>query len=84
MAELLADATNSLARKGQCYDRASLRAWAGEGPGAIDELGNVFEVHPYHSIYLGVDPIFASIRNDPKFRAIMHRIGLDKILPPKN
>jgi len=47
-------------------------------------LEQVFEDRPFHCIYLGVDPIFASIREDERFRSIVGRIGLNKILVARN
>jgi DNA-binding winged helix-turn-helix (wHTH) protein len=78
--ELLKDSSVGLAHTQQVYDRATLRMWAGDSQGALDELEHVFEFHPFHCIYLGVDPAFAPVRDDPRFRRILTRIGIDQIL----
>jgi len=82
--ELLKDSSGSLARLQQVYDRASLRMWVGDPQGALDELEHVFEFRPFHCVYLGVDPVFATIRGDPRFRRIRAKIGLDQILIARN
>ena len=77
---LLAGTSTGLALVENRYDRAVLRMKIGDHDGALDELEQVFEFRPFHCIYMGVDPAFAPIRNDPRFRKVLGRIGLDKVL----
>jgi len=77
---LLAGTSERLALKENRYDRASLRMRAGDAQGALDELEHVFEWRPFHCIYMAVDPVFEPIRNEPRFRNVLARIGLDHVL----
>ena len=78
--EFLDETSQGLALVENRYDRAALRMRIGDTQGALDELEQVFEWRPFHCIYMGVDPAFEGIRDEPRFRKVLARIGLDRIL----
>jgi tetratricopeptide (TPR) repeat protein/tRNA A-37 threonylcarbamoyl transferase component Bud32 len=77
---LLEETSEGLALQENRYDRAALLMKIDDRDGALDELEHVFEWRPFHCIYAGVDPAFAPIRDEPRFRNVLARIGLNKVL----
>ena len=77
---LLAGSDSTPARDHQRYERATWRMWLDDKTGALDELEHVFDFRPFDAIYLGVDPMFASLHTDRRFRDLISRMGLDAIL----
>lgn len=59
------------------YDRAVWKMWDRDKEGAMDELEHVFDFRPFHSIYVAVDPIFAPLRGESRFRQVVSRIGIN-------
>ena len=49
---------------------------AGDGELALDYLERAFEEHDPNIPYLSVDPIFDYLRNEPRFQAMIRRLGL--------
>ena len=49
---------------------------AGEGDLALDYLGQAFEARDPNIPYLTVDPIFDYLRDEPRFQALIERLGL--------
>jgi tetratricopeptide (TPR) repeat protein len=49
---------------------------AGEGDLALDYLERAFEERDPNIPYLSVDPIFDYLRDEPRFRAMIERLGL--------
>jgi DNA-binding winged helix-turn-helix (wHTH) protein/tetratricopeptide (TPR) repeat protein len=62
------------------YDRVMWKMWIGDKEGAMDELEHLFDFRPFHSIYAAVDPVFAPLRGEKRFRQILFRIGIDAVL----
>ena len=58
------------------YDRANWFAWIGEYDNAQEELQAAVDARPYHVIFTAVDPAFAALRSNPRFREVVRRIGL--------
>jgi DNA-binding winged helix-turn-helix (wHTH) protein/tetratricopeptide (TPR) repeat protein len=77
---LLGETSAKPALDHQRYDRATWRIWNGDQQGALDELEHVFDFRPFNSIYLAVDPMFAPIRKEQRFRNLLSRIGLTAIV----
>jgi len=46
---------------------------AGMNKEAIDWLEKAYEAHDQNCIYLGVDPIFDQLQNDPRFQDLLQR-----------
>jgi hypothetical protein len=44
-------------------------------------LERLYAEHSGSLILLNVDPGYASVHDDPRFKALVHRLGLDR--PPK-
>ena len=61
------------------YERAMWRMWIGDREGALSELESVFDFHPFHCIYLAVDPSFKPLRAEPRFREVLSRIGISTV-----
>jgi eukaryotic-like serine/threonine-protein kinase len=49
---------------------------AGMNKEALDWLEKAYEAHDQNSIYLGVDPIFDDLREEPRFQDILRRMKL--------
>jgi TolB-like protein/Tfp pilus assembly protein PilF/predicted Ser/Thr protein kinase len=47
---------------------------AGKNEEALDWLEKAYEAHDPNSIYLGVDPIFDVLRNEPRFQDLLRRM----------
>ncbi len=43
---------------------------------ALKGLGEAFEERALHLPFLGVDPVFDSLRSEAKFTELLHKIGL--------
>jgi len=54
----------------------TLYARAGEADKALEYLERAYEAHDPNIPYLSVDPIFDFMRDDPRFQALMGRLGL--------
>jgi DNA-binding winged helix-turn-helix (wHTH) protein/Tfp pilus assembly protein PilF len=59
------------------YDRATWKMWIGDKEGALDELEHLFDFRPFHSVYIAVDPTFATLHGEKRFREVVSRIGID-------
>ena len=73
---LLAQSASKPGLDQQRYERATWRMWVGDRQGALEELEHVFDFHPFNSIYVGVDPSFASLHGEGRFRELLSRMGL--------
>jgi DNA-binding winged helix-turn-helix (wHTH) protein/Tfp pilus assembly protein PilF len=62
------------------YDRAAWKMWIGDKEGAMDELEHLFDFRPFHGIYIAVDPTFAALHGEDRFRRVVSRIGIDTVL----
>jgi TolB-like protein/Tfp pilus assembly protein PilF len=49
---------------------------AGKNKEALDWLEKAYQAHDPNSIYLSVDPIFDSLRNEPRYQELLRRIKL--------
>lgn len=63
-------------RRVAAYDFAVVHAGLGESGAALDRLEQAFGERGTGVRWLKVDPIFATERADPRFRALVARIGL--------
>jgi hypothetical protein len=59
------------------YHVAVIHAALGETDQAFDWLGRACDVQSEALIWLAVDPMLDALRPDPRFAAIMARVGLD-------
>ena len=50
----------------------------GEEEKGFEWLDKAYEERDFHLIFLRVDPAFDSVRSDPRFIALLKKIGLDK------
>lgn len=55
---------------------ASVHARLGEKDAAFAWLEKAFQDHPIFLVYLKVHPLFDSLRGDPRFDALVKRIGI--------
>jgi serine/threonine-protein kinase len=60
------------------FDLAIIYAGLGETDQAIRHLEQAYEERFYRLIFLGVNPLFNRLRNDPRFADLLRRIGLQK------
>ena len=58
------------------FDIATLHAGLGDRSQTLDWLERAFEGRAPYLVYLNVDPRFDAFRDDPRFRALVRRIGL--------
>lgn len=82
VAALLSGSADKPALDHQRYERATWKMWIGDLPGALEELEHVFDFRPFNSIYIGVDPTFAPLRREKRFRELLSRMGLDSAMAP--
>jgi hypothetical protein len=59
-------------------DRALLSLGLGEKEKALDWIEKAFEDRPSLLPYLGVDPLWDELRESPRFRSFLKRLGLDR------
>jgi hypothetical protein len=76
-------ATDWLAEFGEGPPRDSARCeraiWQlklGRKEAALEELEAAAITRPFHSIYLAADPAYASLRPEPRFQAVLKKLGL--------
>jgi len=74
---LLAGTSAKPALDHQRYERATWKMWIGEREGALQELEHIFDFRPFDAIYVGVDPMFAPLRAESRFRKLLARMELD-------
>ena len=60
------------------YNVAAVAARLGEKGGAFQYLERAFDERSFWMPFLNVDPLFDSLRADPRFRDLLGRIGLPK------
>jgi len=58
------------------FDFATVYVGLGEKDQAIAWLERAIEVHSFPVIYLNTDPRFDSLRSDPRYLALLHRVRL--------
>lgn len=58
------------------YNRATWYMWVGEQENALAELEAGVKSRPYQMIYTAVDPAFAPLRPNPRFREVVRKLGL--------
>lgn len=75
---LLAETNDPMARERHAIERALWWLKLGEKEKALDELELVDRYRPFRSIYLKVDPAFRSLRGEPRFRAVLRTVGLER------
>jgi len=77
---LLAQNSAKPALDHQRYERATWKMWIGDRSGAMDELEQVFDFRPFNAIYVGVDPMFAPLHGERRFRELLARMSLDAVI----
>ena len=55
---------------------ATLYTRAGKNDEALDWLEKAFEAHDPNMPYISVDPIFDSLRDNPRFQDLLRRMNL--------
>jgi TolB-like protein len=63
---------------------AEVYAFAGNRTAALDWLERDYENRRSGVLYLGVDPFFKPLKSEPRFMAILKKIGLSDQPPPAN
>ncbi len=58
------------------YDLARYYAALGERDKAFEWLERLFEAHDYAAVTANVDPAYDPLRSDPRFAALLRRMGL--------
>jgi len=58
------------------YDVAHLATMKGDRSLALDWLERSYQHHDYWMLYINVDPEYDALRSDPRFQAIIHRLGI--------
>jgi serine/threonine-protein kinase len=73
LAELIAQVKG---RPVPAFDLAVIYAGLGERERAFQQLEQAYQERFYRLIYLGVEPLFDSLRRDPRFQDLLRRVGL--------
>ena len=63
---------------GYWYPRAWIQVGLGDKATALDCLEKGFAEHDSWVVYLKVDPILAPLRDEPRYRALLKKMGLDR------
>ena len=58
------------------YEVAYFAIMTGDRALALDWLEKAYQHHDYWMLFINVDPGYDSIRSDPRFQAIIHRLGV--------
>ena len=58
------------------YDVGHFALLAGNRALALEWLEKSYQHHDYWMLYINVDPEYDVIRSDPRFQAIIHRLGI--------
>ncbi len=58
------------------YDAAWFANLKGDRSLALDWLEKSYQHHDYWMLFINVDPEYDAIRSDPRFQAIVHRLGV--------
>jgi TolB-like protein/DNA-binding winged helix-turn-helix (wHTH) protein len=58
------------------YEVASVANMKGDYSLALEWLEKSYQHHDYWMLFINVDPEFDAIRSDPRFQAIVHRLGV--------
>jgi TolB-like protein/DNA-binding winged helix-turn-helix (wHTH) protein len=58
------------------YDVAHVALMKGDRALALDWLEKAYQHHDYWMLFINVDPEYDAIRPDPRFQAIIHRLGV--------
>ncbi len=58
------------------YEVASVATMKGDRSLALDWLEKSYLHHDYWMLFINVDPEYDAIRSDPRFQAIVHRLGV--------
>jgi TolB-like protein/DNA-binding winged helix-turn-helix (wHTH) protein len=58
------------------YDVAHYALVAGNHSLSLNWLQKAYQHHDYWMLYINVDPEYDPVRNDPRFQAIIHRLGV--------
>ncbi|MEP7366466.1 MAG: winged helix-turn-helix domain-containing protein [Acidobacteriota bacterium] len=58
------------------YNRALWFMWKGDQEAALAELEAAVKARPYNVVFTAVDPAFAPLRTNPRFREVVHSLGL--------
>lgn len=58
------------------YQAAEVHAWRGDADAAFAWLERSVELHDASLMYLRFDPLLDRLRNDPRFSALLERVGL--------
>jgi TolB-like protein/DNA-binding winged helix-turn-helix (wHTH) protein len=64
------------AGSGRPYDVAHFAIVAGNRSLSLDWLEKAYQHHDYWMLFINVDPEYDPIRSDPRFQAIVHRLGV--------
>jgi vacuolar-type H+-ATPase subunit E/Vma4 len=58
--------------------RARIHAALGERDEALDALESAYEEHDRSLFHVASDPLFDDVRSDPRFTALLGKMGLEK------
>lgn len=72
----LADATQNVSGY---YTNAMLYTYLGEKEKALNNLERAYQGKAFLVPFVKADPIFDSLRGEPRYHAILEKMGLDKL-----
>jgi serine/threonine protein kinase len=76
------EVTRPQAPAGIHFGFASLHARLGEADKALDHLEQLVDARVSASVFIGVDPCLRSVRDHPRMRALLTRLGLPRVSAP--
>lgn len=78
---LAADEARLREHRGDAYALAEVHAALGNVPAALAALEEAVGERSFHAVTIGVNPLFVPLRAEPRFRALLVRLGLP-VAPP--